>query len=127
GAAPYVDAFLTQADAGQIATGTRATAVITATGKRYAVQLQTVDRTAGFLKDMQTPKLQEPAFQWRNADDRSAYARLTFVGLTPSELASISPGLPVSVTFSIKRSFLPEWLAAMHKPPPEQTARALRI
>src|SRR4051794_14018068 len=123
GVAPYIDAFLTQADAGQLATGARATAVVTATGKRYAVQLETVDRTAGFLKEMQTPKLQEPAFQWRNVDDRSAYARLAFVGLSPTELASISPGLPVSVTFSIKHSFLPEWLATMRKPPPEQTAR----
>jgi multidrug resistance efflux pump len=123
GGEPYIDAYLTQEQAGQLVAGARATAVITATGKRYAVVVVTVDRTAGFLKDIQTPKLQEPAFQWRNIEDRSAYARLAFVNLGPEELASISPGLPVFVSVPRKRSFLPQWIITAQAASPETSPR----
>ena len=88
--------------------------MISATGKRYTVQVETIDRTAGFLKEMQTPKLQEPAFQWRNIEDRSAYAKLAFVGLSSAERESIGPGLPVSVTFTRKRAWLPQWFTTAY-------------
>src|SRR5262249_7505916 len=119
GTEPYIDAYLTQDQAEQLAPGSRATAFITATGKSYPVKLVAVDRTAGFLKEMQTPKLQEPAFQWRNVEDRSAYARLAFIGLSAAESESISPGLPVSVTIPRRRSFLPHWVITAHAEPPE--------
>ncbi len=102
----HVDAYLTQEEAGQLATGARGVAFIPATGKRLAVEVTAVDRTAGFLKDIQTPKLQQPQFSWRNVQDRSAYAKLNFVNVSTAELAAIAPGLPVQVSIPRKRESL---------------------
>jgi multidrug resistance efflux pump len=93
-----VEAFLTQTEAGRIALGAKGVAFIPATGKRYKVEVTTVDRTDGFLKDVQTPKLHEPQWNWRPPEDRSAHAKLAFVGVTARELASIAPGLPVHLS-----------------------------
>ena len=79
-----------------------------------------IDRTAGFLKDIQTPKLQQPQFGWRNTQDRSAYAKLAFSGVSAAELASIAPGLPVHLSMPRKRqpfSLLPAVLAASKTEP----------
>ena len=73
-------------------------AFIPAQGKRFPVEVVSVDRTAGFLKEMQTPKLQQPQFGWRNVQDRSAYVKLNFVGASESDIASIAPGLPVQLS-----------------------------
>ena len=106
---PQIDAYLTQEEAGQLAAGARGTATITASSKRYDVEVVTVDRTAGFLKDIQTPKLQQPVFQWRDVEDRSAYAKLTFIGLSAAEREAITPGLPVYLSIPRKRRYLPVW------------------
>jgi hypothetical protein len=111
GVEPQIDAYLTQEEAGVLTAGGRGTATITSNGKRYAVEVVAVDRTAGFLKDMQAPKQQQPVFQWRNTEDRSAYAKLAFLGLGPAERDAISPGLPVFVRIPRKRRFLPDWLS----------------
>lgn len=99
----HIDAYLTQDEAARMATGSRGVAFISATGQRYAVEVVSVDRTAGFLKDMQTPKLQQSQFGWRNTQDRSAYVRLAFTGVTPAQLAAIEPGLPVHLSIPRKR------------------------
>lgn len=99
----HVDAYLTQEEAGLLATGARGVAFIPAQGKHFPVEVAAVDRTAGFLKDIQTPKLQQPQFSWRNVQDRSAYAKLNFVGISATELASIAPGLPVQLSIPKKR------------------------
>jgi multidrug resistance efflux pump len=99
----HVDAYLTQAEAGLLANGSRGVAFLPAQGKRFQVEVVSVDRTAGFLKDIQTPKLQQPQFTWRNVEDRSAYAKLNFVGVSGAELAAIGPGLPVQLSIPKKR------------------------
>jgi len=99
----HVDAYLTQDEAARLSAGSRGVAFIAATGKRYAVEVVSIDRTAGFLKDIQTPKLQQPQYGWRNIQDRSAYAKLAFTGVSAVELASISPGLPVHLSMPKKR------------------------
>jgi multidrug resistance efflux pump len=99
----HIDAYLTQDEAARLATGSRGVAFISATGQRYTVEVVSIDRTAGFLKDIQTPKLQQPQFGWRNTQDRSAYAKLIFTGVSPAQLASIEPGLPVHLSIPRKR------------------------
>lgn len=99
----HIDAYLTQDEAARLGTGSRGVAFIAATGQRYTVEVVSVDRTAGFLKEMQTPKLQQPQFGWRNTQDRSAYAKLIFTGLSPAQLAGIDPGLPVHLSIPRKR------------------------
>jgi len=116
---PYIDAYLTQDEAAQLAAGARGVATITANGKRYAVEVVAVDRTAGFLKDIQTPKLQEPVFQWRSIEDRSAYAKLAFVGLGAAERDAITPGLPVFVSIPRKRSFFSGLVPTVHAASPD--------
>ena len=103
GDSAYIDAYLTQEEAGLVATGTRAVAFIPARGKRYQAEVVAVDRTSGFLKEVQTPKLQQSQFGWRNTEDRSAYVKLVFVDVSPAELSSIAPGLPVRLTVPKKR------------------------
>jgi multidrug resistance efflux pump len=114
GQEPYIDAYLTQDEAGDLAAGSRGTALIAATGKRYPVQVASVDRTAGFLKDIQTPKLQEPQFGARLNEERSAYAKIEFVGLSAEERDSIAPGLPVFVTVPKKSHFAFSLIRTVH-------------
>jgi multidrug resistance efflux pump len=94
----HIDAYLTQEEVGRITTGSPAVASLPAIGKRYTVEVAMVDRTSGFLKEIQTPKLQQPRWEWRDSEDRTAYVRLNFVGVSSSELVSMQPGLPVQVT-----------------------------
>jgi multidrug resistance efflux pump len=100
----HIDAYLTQDEAALLAIGSHGVAFIPSQGKRYPVEVVAVDRTAGFLKDIQTPKLQQPQFSWRNIEDRSAYAKLTFLRVSPEEVASIAPGLPVQLSIPKKRN-----------------------
>jgi multidrug resistance efflux pump len=107
----HVDAYLTQEEVGRITTGTPAVASVRALRKRYKAEVAIVDRTSGFLKEIQTPKLQQPRWEWRNPEDRTAYVRLNFVGASTSELASMQPGLPVEVR--IQRTHWPFGLAVL--------------
>ena len=101
----HVDAYLTQEEAGWLGTGTRGVAFIPALGRHYPVEVVAIDRTSGFLKDIQTPKLQQPQYSWRSLQDRSAYAKLAFVGVSANDLAAIAPGLPVRLSVPRKRDF----------------------
>lgn len=110
----YIDAFLTQEEAGRVGIRTRGTAFIPAQGKRYSVEVQAIDRTSGFLKEIQTPKLQQPQFGWRNPQDRSALVKLVFVGVSGDELRAMPPGLPVTLTIPRKRDTWWLQLATVH-------------
>jgi multidrug resistance efflux pump len=107
----HIDAYMTQEEAGRIAIGMPAVASIPALGKRYKVEVAMVDRTSGFLKEVQTPKLQQPRWEWRNPEDHTAYVRLNFADASASELVSMQPGLPVQV--SIPRA---RWLFDLAAP-----------
>ena len=104
GEEPHIDAYLTQEEAGRIAMGMPAVASVPALGKRYRVEVTMVDRTSGFLKEIQTPKLEQPRWEWRNPEDRTAYVRLNFVDAGAGDLASMQPGLPVQVSIPRARS-----------------------
>ena len=112
-AEPYIDAYLTQNEAGYVEAGTRGTAFIPALNKRYPVQVASVDRTAGFLKEMETPRLVQPQYSWRGVKERSAYAKVSFAGVAPAELATLSPGLPVHLDLP-KTHDLPALIRVVH-------------
>jgi multidrug resistance efflux pump len=115
GAEPYIDAYLTQDEAIYVKAGARGTAFIPALDKRYDVQVTSVDRTAGFLKEMQTPRLLQPQYTWRGIEDRSAYAKLTFAGVAPAEFATIAPGMPVHLELPKARNLrFPALLTRVH-------------
>ncbi len=103
GESSYIDAYLTQDEVSELAVGARGVAEIAATGKRYPIRIALLDRTTGFLKEMQTPKLQQPQFAARTNAERSAYAKIEFVSLSEPERASIAPGLPVFVSIPRRR------------------------
>jgi multidrug resistance efflux pump len=115
-----VDAYLTQEEAGRLGTGTRGVAFIPAQGKRYPVEVVAVDRTAGFLKEMQTPKLQQAQYTWRTLQERSAYAKLRFVGISPAELDAIGPGLPVQLSIPRKRDVSFSLIPIVRAAPPSE-------
>jgi len=100
---PYVDAYLTQKEVESLHVGVRGLAYLPAANKSFTVEVTSVDRTAGFLKDVQTPKLVPPQYNWRGVEDRSAYAKFTFVVLKPEEQQVLVPGLPVLVNFPTTR------------------------
>ncbi len=115
----HVDAYLTQEEAGYIGNGSRGVAYVPAQGKQYDAEVAMVDRTSGFLKEIQTPKLHQPQFSWRNLQDRSAYVRLNFVGVSADELAQIQPGLPVQVSIPRKRGLPFAALTVVHAAGPD--------
>jgi multidrug resistance efflux pump len=131
GAEPYIDAYLTQEEADRVQTGTRGTAFIPALSKRYDVQVVNVDRTAGFLKDMQTPRLLQPQYTWRGISDRSAYVKLAFASVAPVEALALSPGLPVHLDLpKTRNTLLPALIRVVHAEPGEkksEPARAPRL
>jgi multidrug resistance efflux pump len=121
GAEPYIEAYLTQDEAANLTVGARGTARVSPMNREYDVRVVSVDRTAGFLKEVQTPHLSEPQYTWRGLSDRSAYAKLEFVGLVPTEMARISPGLPVHVDLRKPRTtHVPPLLGRIYAASPER-------
>src|SRR5262245_4303336 len=104
-AEPYVDAYLTQDQVGYLEAGARGTAYVPARDKYYQVEIALVDRTSGFVKQMEVPKMMQPQYSWRGVEDPSAYAKLTFVGLKPEESAELASGLPVYLNLPKKHQF----------------------
>ena len=98
----HIDAFLTQEEAGRIVAGTHAVVFVPALGKRYQAEVVQVDRTSGFLKEIETPKLQQPQWDWRTPQERTAYARLNLLNAAPGDLAALQPGLPARIQIQKK-------------------------
>src|SRR5262249_2596007 len=93
----FIDAYLTQDEVERLQAGSWGRAYVPPLNRYYDVQIVTLDRTAGFLKDVEQPKLVRPEFNWRGADDPSAHAKLAFVNLAPQDRAQMLPGMPVSL------------------------------
>jgi len=102
---PYVDAYLTQDQVGYLEAGARGTAYVPARNEYYTVEVALIDRTSGFLKQMELPKMLQPQYSWRGVEDPSAYAKLTFVGLKPEEFAGLASGLPVYLNLPKRHHF----------------------
>src|SRR5262249_41396875 len=74
GEEPVIDCFVTQDDANSLALGTKATAWIPALNRTYHGQIVKIDRTSGFLTEMQTHiRESQLRYNWRGQEDRSAY------------------------------------------------------
>jgi hypothetical protein len=67
------------------------------------VQVVEVDRTRGFVKELETPKLTQPGYNWRGAEDKSAYAKLVFVSLNDRARQKLAGGMPVFVNLPKRR------------------------
>jgi multidrug resistance efflux pump len=105
---PTIDAYLTQNEVAYVQTGTRGVAYVPGTDKRYKVEVVEVDRTRGFVKEIETPKPLQPAYNWRGVEDKSAYVKLAFVSLSAKDRQELAGGMPVYVNLPKKRyiSFL---------------------
>ena len=99
-----VDAYLTQSEVTQIGLNSPAIAYIPAIQKRVKLRVLSIDRTTGFLDQVQS------RFYWRGSQDRSANVKLRFEGLTSQQIRDGFPsGLPVVVNF--QRESANQWLA----------------
>jgi len=103
-----IDAYLTQNEAAYIRVGARGVAYVPGTGKRYSVEVVEVDRTRGFVKELEAPKSTQPGYNWRGVEDKSAYAKLVFVSPNDNASQQLAGGMPVFVNLPKKRylSFL---------------------
>lgn len=99
-----IDAYLTQDEVTQIGLNSPALAYIPAIQKRVKLRVLSIDRTTGFLDQVQS------RFYWRGSQDRSANVKLRFEGLTSQQIRDSFPsGLPVVVNF--QREYANQWLA----------------
>jgi len=108
-----IDAYLTQAEAASIQVGARGLAYVPGTDERYSVEVVEVDRTRGFVKELETPKQTQPGYNWRGAEDKSAYAKLVFVSLNDNARQKLAGGMPVFVNLPKKRYL--SFMALFHR------------
>jgi multidrug resistance efflux pump len=97
---PVIDGFVTQDDASSLSLGTRADIWVPALDKTYQGQVVKIDRTSGFLTEMQAHlKDSQLRYNWRGQQDRSAYVQLAFTEpLTADEKKALAGGMPAVVT-----------------------------
>lgn len=93
----YIDAYLTQADIEWISLHTVATAYLPSMDKSYTVKVTDISRTDGFFQDAQLK------FNWRDAEDKTAKVKLSFVGDMSGE---ITTGLPAIINFPKRQHML---------------------
>jgi multidrug resistance efflux pump len=93
----YIDAYLTQSDIEWISLHTVATAYLPSMDKSYTVKVSDISRTDGFFEDAQLK------FNWRDAEDKTAKVRLSFVGNVADEIMT---GLPAIVNFPKRQNVL---------------------
>jgi multidrug resistance efflux pump len=100
GEAAVIDAFVTQDDANYLVLGSQASVWIPALDRTYGAQIVTVDRTSGFLSEMQAHlKESQLRYNWRGQQDRSAYVQLAIVDeLSAAEQRALTGGMPVTVS-----------------------------
>lgn len=93
-------AYLTQEDVLKIGLGDDATAYFPSLKKRVAVTVFEIDRTSGFVDEVQSN------YQWRGPGDRSALVKLHFNDVTDEVLRrTLKPGLPAIIIFKRDRTF----------------------
>jgi multidrug resistance efflux pump len=97
---PVVDCFVTQEDANSLSVGAQAAVWVAALDKTYQGTIVKIDRTSGFLTEMQsTLKDAQARYNWRGQDDKSAYVQLAFAGhLTADDEQALAGGMPAIVS-----------------------------
>jgi multidrug resistance efflux pump len=105
--AAVIDAFVTQDDANYLSLGSRASVWIPALDRTYRAQVVMVDRTSGFLSEMQSHlKESQLRYNWRGQQDRSAYVQLAIVDeLSAAEQQALTGGMPVTVSVAKRPAF----------------------
>src|SRR5262249_23100248 len=99
---PAIDAFVTQEDANSLSLGVNASLWIPAVDRTYNVRVVKVDRTSGFLSEMQSHlRSSQLRYNWRGQQDRSAYVQLAIVDpLAPEEKTQLAGGTPATLSVS---------------------------
>ncbi len=97
---PAIDGFVTQDEANALSLGTQVTIWVPALDKTYQGQVVKIDRTSGFLTEMQAHlKDSQLRYNWRGENDRSAYVQFAFTEpLTAEEKEQLGGGMPTVVT-----------------------------
>jgi multidrug resistance efflux pump len=100
GEQPVIDAFVTQDDVNYLAIGSKASVWIPSLDRTYQAQVVKVDRTSGFLTEMQAHmKESQLRYNWRGQQDRSAYVQLAITDQTSvGERAELSGGMPATIS-----------------------------
>jgi hypothetical protein len=102
-----IDAFVTQDDANYLSLGSQASVWIPALDRTYRAQIVKVDRTSGFLSEMQAHlKESQLRYNWRGQQDRSAYVQVAIVDeLSAAEEQAMTGGMPVTVSLAKRPAF----------------------
>jgi len=97
---PVVDCFVTQEEANCLSIGAKATVWIAAIDKTYHGSIVKIDRTSGFLTEMQANlKDAQARYNWRGQQDKSAYVQLAFAGpFTADDEQALAGGMPAIVS-----------------------------
>jgi multidrug resistance efflux pump len=116
GEAAVIDAFVTQDDANYLSLGSQASVWIPALDRTYRAQIVMLDRTSGFLSEMQAHlKESQLRYNWRGQQDHSAYVQLAIVDeLSAAEQQALTGGMPVTVSVAKRPAFwtnIRRWLS----------------
>ncbi len=107
GDAPVIDGFVTQDDANLLSLGDRASIWIPALDKTVQGRIVKIDRTSGFLTEMQAHmKDSQLRYNWRGQEDRSAYVQLAIADdFAPEVEKDLAGGMPVVVSVAKRPLF----------------------
>jgi multidrug resistance efflux pump len=97
-----IDAYLTQEEVTQVKLDSEEKAYIPALDRFQMVRVDKIDRTTGFIDDIQS------RFHWRGPRERSAYVKLVIEGMEAEEIRTTFPaGTPVVIYFH--KTWANEW------------------
>lgn len=101
---PVIDAFVTQDEANTLTYGGDAVVWVPALNKSYTAKVVKIDRTSGFLTEMQSHmKDFQLRYNWRGQQDRSAYVQLAMADdLPPEAAAELAGGMPATVSVATR-------------------------
>jgi multidrug resistance efflux pump len=107
GDAPVIDGFVTQDDANSLSLGNGASIWIPALDKTVQGRIVKIDRTSGFLTEMQAHmKDSQLRYNWRGQEDRSAYVQLEIQdAIEPDIQKTLGGGMPVVVSVAKRPLF----------------------
>lgn len=107
GEMPVLDCFVTQDDANTLSLKTKASIWIPALHKTLHGQIVKIDRTSGFLTEMQAHlKESQLRYNWRGQQDRSAYVQVAFTEeLSAQACKELAGGMPAIVSVAKTPTF----------------------
>ena len=86
---PIIDAYLTQAQAAQVAIGSEATVLIPSSSKFYQAEVIEIDRTGGFVNEVRGQ------YQLRGSLEQPALVKLQIIDPTLADSSHLPVGMPL--------------------------------